>query len=68
MYMQLQSLILCTLLLQLFRLAHLLGLDGVETPVAMPTAGIPMASGQGHTSILIANAAIEVRCGKSVAI
>eukprot|EP00731_Ephydatia_muelleri_P015818 Em0009g242a len=43
----------------LFRLAHLLGLDGVETPVAMPAAGIPMAPGQGHTSILIANAAIE---------
>ncbi|KAL5481479.1 hypothetical protein EMCRGX_G021646 [Ephydatia muelleri] len=44
---------------KLFRLAHLLGLDGVETPVAMPTAGIPMAPGKGHTSILIANAAIE---------
>ncbi|KAL5481459.1 hypothetical protein EMCRGX_G021620 [Ephydatia muelleri] len=44
---------------KLFRLAHLLGLDGVETPVAMPAAGIPMAPGQGHTSILIANTAIE---------
>eukprot|EP00731_Ephydatia_muelleri_P017685 Em0010g783a len=39
---------------------HLLGLDGVETPVAMSTAGMPMAPGQGRTSILIANAAIEV--------
>ena len=48
---------------QLFRLAYLLGLDGVNTPVAMPIAGVPMPSGQGHTSILIANAAIEVRCG-----
>eukprot|EP00731_Ephydatia_muelleri_P036351 Em0240g4a len=38
---------------------HLLGLDGVETPVAMSTAGMPMAPGQGRTSILIANAAIE---------
>eukprot|EP00731_Ephydatia_muelleri_P015825 Em0009g249a len=44
---------------KLFRLAHLLGLDGVETPVAMPAAGIPMTPGQGHTSILIANTAIE---------
>ena len=46
---------------QLFRLAHLLGLDGVDTPVAMTTAGMPMPPGQGHTSILIATSAIEVR-------
>ena len=46
---------------QLFRLAHLLGLDGMDTPVAMTTAGMPMSHSQGYTSILIATTAIEVR-------